>query len=79
MNIKKIAIGAAAAGVLGFASVGIGAGEAQARDWCWWGWCDLVPPPGHFVPSPGHIGHVTGIPPGHLGHITGVPPGHWKW
>ena len=49
-----------------------GAGQAEARDWCWWGWCD-VPPPGHFVPSPGHIGQIPFVP----------PPGHWdqpwKW
>jgi hypothetical protein len=45
MKLKRIAAGAAVAGALGFASIGIGAGQAQADDWCWWGWCD-VPPPG---------------------------------
>jgi hypothetical protein len=71
MKLKRFAAGAAAAGVLGFASIGIGAGQANADDWCWWGWCD-VPPPGHFVPSPGHIGQWTGIPPGHWDKP-------WKW
>jgi|GEM_PF-1733934 len=74
-TVRKTLAGFGVAGVLGFAALGFGAGEAQARDWCWWGWCD--------VPPPGHVGHVTGIPPGHLGHITGIPPGHWdkpwKW
>lgn len=74
MKLKKIAAGVAALGALGFASVGIGAGSAQADDgWCWWGWCDPVPPPGHFVPTPGHIAQLPFIP----------PPGHWdqpwKW
>jgi hypothetical protein len=83
-KLKKVAIGAAATGALGLASVGLGAGQAQADpDWCLYNWCDVVPAPGHFVPSPGHIGHVTGVPPGHWGQITGVPPGHWnkpwKW
>jgi hypothetical protein len=73
MRLKRIAAGPAVAGALGFASIGIGAGQAQADDWCWWGWCGVVPPPGHFVPSPGHIGQLPGAP----------PPGHWdqpwKW
>jgi hypothetical protein len=56
MKLKRIAAGAAVAGALGFASIGIGAGQAQADDWCWWGWCNVPPPPGQFVPSPGHIG-----------------------
>jgi hypothetical protein len=55
MKLKRIAAGAAVTGALGFASIGIGAGQAQADDWCWWGRCDVVPPHGHFVPSPGHI------------------------
>jgi hypothetical protein len=76
MKLKKIAAAAAAAGALGFASVGLGAGQAQADDWCWWGWCnvvDVVPEPGEFVPSPGHVGQLPFVP----------PPGHWdkpwKW
>jgi hypothetical protein len=72
MKLKRIAASAAVAGALGFASIGIGAGQAEARDWCWWGWCD-IPPPGHFVPSPGHIGQLPLVP----------PPGQWdkpwKW
>jgi len=73
MTLKKIAAGAAVAASLGFASIGIGAGSAQADDWCWWGWCDIVPPPpsGQFVPSPGHIGQWTGVSPGHWDP--------WKW
>lgn len=73
MKLKKIAAGAAVAGALGFASIGMGAGQAQADDWCWWGWCDPVPPPAQFVPSPGQIGQLPFVP----------PPGHWdkpgKW
>jgi hypothetical protein len=69
MRLKRIAAGTAAAGALGFASIGIGARQAQADDWCWWGWCD-VPPPGHFVPSPGHIGQWTGCR-----RVTGISPG----
>jgi hypothetical protein len=72
MKLKEIAAGAAVAGALGLASIGVGAAQAQADDWCWWGWCD-APPPGHFVPSPGHIGQLPFVP----------PPGHWdkpwKW
>ena len=65
-RLKKIAVGAAAAGALAMASFGLGTGQAQADpDWCLYNWCDVVPPPGHFVPSPGHIGQVTGGPPGH--------------
>ena len=63
--LKKIAAGAAVTGALGFASVGIGAGQAQADDWCWRGWCDVVPPPGH-------VGQWTGVPPGHWDKP-------WKW
>jgi hypothetical protein len=70
-KLKKIAAGVGVLSVLGMGSVGLGAGEAQARDWCWWGWCD-IPPPGHLVPSPGHIGHIVGIPPGHWDK-----PGKW--
>jgi hypothetical protein len=66
MKLKRIAASAAVAGALGFASIGVGAGQAEARDWCWWGWCD-IPPPGHFVPSPGHIGQLPFVP----------PPGQW--
>jgi hypothetical protein len=69
--MRRIAAGIGAAGVLGFASIGIGAGQAQARDWCWWGWCD-IPPPGQIVPSPGHVGQWIGIPPGHWDK-----PGKW--
>jgi hypothetical protein len=73
MKLKRIAAGAAVAGALGFASIGIGTGPAQADDWCWWGWCDIAPPPpGQFVPSPGHIGQWTGVPPGHWDQP-------WKW
>ena len=72
MKLKRIAAGAAVTGALGFASIGIGAGQAQADDWCWWGRCDVVPPPGHFVPSPGPIGQWTGVPPGHWDKP-------WKW
>jgi hypothetical protein len=73
MKLKKIAAGIGVAGVLGVAS-GLGAGQAQADDWCWPDWCDVdVPPPGHFVPSPGHISQLPFVP----------PPGHWnkpgKW
>lgn len=72
MKLRKIAAGVAVAGALGFGSMGL-AGQAQAdNDWCWWGPCDIVPPPGHWVPSPGHIGQVTGIPPGHWDKP-------WKW
>lgn len=71
MRLKRIAASAFVAGMLGVTSI-VGAGQAQARDWCWWGWCD-VPPPGQFVPSPGHIGQLPFVP----------PPGHWdkpsKW
>ncbi len=75
MNItalKKFAAGIGVASVLGIASVGLGAGEAQARDWCWWGWCDLVPPPGQFVPSPGHIGQTNRRSAGPLGQARQV-------
>jgi hypothetical protein len=72
-KLKRIAIGAAIAGTFGLASVGLSAGTAQADpDWCWVNWCDVVPPPGHFVPSPGHIGQITGVPPGHWDKP-------WKW
>jgi hypothetical protein len=73
--LKKLIAGIGVAGVLGFASVGFGAGAAQADDWCWWGWCDVPPPPspGQLVPSPGQIAHIPFVP----------PPGHWnkpgKW
>jgi hypothetical protein len=70
MKLRKIAATAAVAGALGFASVGLGAGQAQAHDDDWW-W--EPPGPGHFVPSPGHIGQLPFVP----------PPGHWnkpwKW
>ena len=70
MNLRKIAASAAVVGALGFASVGVGAGQAQADDWRWW---QPPPPPGHFVPSPGHIAQLPFVP----------PPGHWdkpwKW
>ena len=46
MKLKRIAAGAAVAGALGFASIGIGAGQAEADDWCWWGWCDVRRRPG---------------------------------
>jgi hypothetical protein len=53
MKLKKIAAGAAVAGALGFASVGLGAGQAQADDdWCWWGSCD-VPQPANSSHHPG--------------------------
>jgi hypothetical protein len=70
MKLKKIAAGAAAAGALGFASMGLGAGQANADDdWWWW---EPVPPPGHLVPSPGHVGQWVGVPPGHWDKP-------WKW
>jgi hypothetical protein len=71
-RLTNIVAGIGLAGVMSLTSIGLGAGQAQARDWCWWGWCDIVPPPGHLVPSPGHIGQVTGIPPGHWDK-----PGKW--
>ncbi|MCT7656846.1 hypothetical protein [Mycobacterium deserti] len=80
MNIKKMTASAAIAGALGFAAVGLGAGQAQADDW-WW----EPPGPGHFIPSPGHIGQLPFVPPpGHIAQLPGVPPpGHWdkpwKW
>ena len=69
--LKKFAAGTAVAGALGAATIGIGAGQANADDdWWWW---QPPPPPGHFVPSPGHIAQIPGVP----------PPGHWdkpwKW
>ena len=77
MKLKKIAAGAAVLGAIGFASVGIGTGPAQADDWCWWGWCDPVPPPGV-------VGDIVNVPPGQIAQLPGVPPpGHWdqpwKW
>lgn len=68
--VKKIATTAATVGALGFAAVGIGAGQANADEPWWW---EPVPSPGHFVPSPGHISQLPFVP----------PPGHWdkpgKW
>jgi hypothetical protein len=68
-TLKKFAASAAVAGAFGFASVGLGAGQAHADDDWWW----EPPGPGHFVPSPGHIGQLPFVP----------PPGHWdkpwKW
>ena len=70
MKLKRIAAGAAVAGALGFASIGIGAGQAQADDWCWWGWCDvcrrLVTLSRHRDISANGPGcrRVTGISPG---------------
>jgi hypothetical protein len=73
MKLKKMAAGAAVAGAFGFALIGTGAGQANADDWCWRGWCDVAPPPlGHFVPSSGHIGQWTEVPPGHWDKP-------WKW
>lgn len=73
--LKKFAAGAAVTGALGFAAIGVGAGQAGAHD-DWKPWPDPVPPPGH-------VGHIVGVPPGHIGHVVGVPPGHWdkpwKW
>lgn len=73
-TLKTIAAGAAVTGALGFASVGLGTGLAQADDDWWW---DPVPPPGH-------IGQIVNVPPGHISHLPFVPPpGHWdkpgKW
>jgi len=72
MSIKKLAI--VAAGALGFAAIGLGAGQANADNVWWW-----VP-----APSPGQVGQVFGIPPGQIGQLPFVPPpGHWdkpgKW
>ncbi|WP_231740216.1 MULTISPECIES: hypothetical protein [unclassified Mycobacterium] len=69
-TLKRFAAGAVMAGALGITSAGLGAGQAVADDeWWWWD----PPSPGHFVPSPGHISHIPGVP----------PPGHWdkpwKW
>ncbi|MGE2836283.1 hypothetical protein [Mycobacterium sp. SMC-4] len=73
MRVKKMVAGAMIVGGLGTAATALGAGGAAA-DPHWW-----HPKP----PSPGHVGHVVGIPPGHLGQWVGVPPGHWdkpfKW
>ncbi|MDQ2635457.1 MAG: hypothetical protein M3Y83_01110 [Actinomycetota bacterium] len=80
-TLKTIAAGVAFTGALGFASVGLGAGQAQAdHDW-WW----HPPSPGHIVPPPGHISHLPFVPPpGHVAKLPFVPPpGHWdkpwKW
>lgn len=73
MVLKKIAVAASTAGALGFAAIGLGAGQANADpDW-------RIP-----IPPPGIVGHIVGVPPGHIGHLPFVPPpGHWdkpgKW
>jgi hypothetical protein len=72
MKLKRIVAGAAVVGALGFASIGIGAGQANADDWCWWGWCNVPPPPGQFVPSPGHIGQWDRSAAGSLGSAVEV-------
>jgi hypothetical protein len=77
MSIRKFAMTAVAAGAMGAAAFGLGAGTAQADPDVW------IPVPGipHVdivnVP-PGHLG----VPPGQLKKIPwtplyGVPPGHW--
>lgn len=53
MTVRKIVVAAAAAGALGFAAFGFGAGQASA-DPNWW-----VP-----IPPPGVVGDVVNIPPG---------------
>jgi hypothetical protein len=68
-RIRKVIAGAAITGALGFASVGLGAGQASADDDWWW----EPPSPGHFVPSPGHIAQLPFVPP--PGHWDK----HWKW
>ncbi|OKH69350.1 hypothetical protein [Mycolicibacterium sp.] len=73
MTVRKIVVAAAAAGALGFAAFGFGAGQASA-DPNWW-----VP-----IPPPGVVGDVVNIPPGQISHLPFVPPpGHWdkpgKW
>ncbi len=73
MQVRKILVAAAIAGGMGAASMGLGAGLANAEH-DWW-----VPQP----PPPGHVGQIVNVPPGHIGQVTGVPPGHWdkpwKW
>ncbi len=76
MKLKRIAASATIGGALVLASLGA-AGAAQADDdWCLpWVPCAHVPGPG-WVPPPGQIGQITGIPPGHWP----VNPGwvnHW--
>ncbi|MGE0214909.1 hypothetical protein [Mycolicibacterium sp.] len=70
MQVKKFLATTALVAGLG---VAFGAGTAGA-DPHWW-----PPQP----PSPGHVGHIVGVPPGQIGHWVGVPPGHWdkpwKW
>ena len=72
MRVKKYLAGAAVAGALGFAAVGL-AGPAQADEW-WW----------EPVPPPGVIADIVNVPPGQIAQLPFVPPpGHWdkpwKW
>ncbi len=76
MRIKKIAGGAAIAGALGVAGLGLGAGSAQADPH----WVPDIPGipwgPGHWVDD--WVPDV-GLPPGQaMNLIPGCPPpGHW--
>ena len=74
MKLKKIAATAAMVGAMGFAAVGVGAGQANADNF-------EIP----FFPSPGEINNIPFVPPpGQISHLPFVPPpGHWdnpfKW
>lgn len=62
MNVKKIALGAAATALVA-TSLTSGAGAAMAdKPWPW-----PNPPGPGVLPPPGHIGQFTGVPPGQWG------------
>ena len=61
MNLKKIAGTATLAGALGAATLGLGAGSAQAAPK---NPNPVVPSTTDFTKPPGHIGQDLGTPPG---------------
>jgi hypothetical protein len=70
MNVKKIAGTAVIAGALGAATLGLGAGTAQADDWG--PWVPWVPHVDDWVDwNPVAPGQLKNVCPWHS------PPGHW--
>lgn len=67
MDLKKIAGIATLAGALGAATLGLGAGLAQAAPK--WNPNPVVPSDTDFTRPPGHIGQDLGIPPGRFKKI----------
>jgi hypothetical protein len=70
MNLKKIAWTATLAGALGAATLGLGAGSAQAQPKS--NPHPVVPSNTDFNQPPGHIGQDLGIPPGQFKKIPTI-------